>query len=222
MIEQVSSSCIRYLNLKDSELLRSSAFERVLVRYASEVESFSLNRKIEFLAGRVIAGELLNELGYSDYYLARKDSGEPLWPPNVVGSISHDKDLVGVIVDLKHRCRHVGLDVHATVDFEQVPRLIKRFEQMPESRLRAICDANSISMNMLLNLIWSAKEAAFKSLSQNKRVTHLRQLLTTEVVTECSVTHSFGFSFVAPDNTEREVISLFNDDYIRSTCRVTK
>lgn len=54
------------------------------------IEKASLKRKSEFLIGRISAKYALKALGFNDSFVIHKGmQGEPIWPENISGSISH-------------------------------------------------------------------------------------------------------------------------------------
>ncbi len=70
-----------------------------------------LRRRREFLAGRACAHAALRAVGRDGHPLGRGEEREPLWPPGVVGSISHAEGLVGAVVAPAAAAWGVGLDI---------------------------------------------------------------------------------------------------------------
>ena len=60
--------------------------ERPFVKKAVE------KRRREFSAGRTCARQALRELGCADAPIVQDQNGAPLWPPGIVGSITHSND----------------------------------------------------------------------------------------------------------------------------------
>ena len=65
----------------------------------------------EFTAGRLMARAVLAELGIQGFPLVVGPDRAPLWPPNVVGSISHTRDLCGVAAARREPLLGIGLDI---------------------------------------------------------------------------------------------------------------
>lgn len=60
----------------------------------------SERRRREFLAGRAAAAEALAHGDMPRHSVSRTDRGVPVWPPGVVGSISHSRTwAVAVVLD---------------------------------------------------------------------------------------------------------------------------
>jgi 4'-phosphopantetheinyl transferase EntD len=70
-------------------------------------------RRYEYVLGRLAAASLLADLGIaSEDRWVRSESRQPIWPPGVVGAISHTDELVAVTVGpASERIRAVGIDI---------------------------------------------------------------------------------------------------------------
>ena len=115
-------------------------------------------RRVLFALGRAVAHDGLRELGVADAPIARGTGGEPLWPEEVVGAISHSNELAVAVVG--RRRDYVGLGV----DVEELAR-------GPSARAaRLLCRPSEIGWVDLesgterLAMLFSAKEAIFKAL----------------------------------------------------------
>jgi 4'-phosphopantetheinyl transferase EntD len=72
---------------------------------------FVAKRTREFAAGRVCARKALAELGVTPQAVPRGEIGEPVWPPGIVGSITHDRDYCVAAVHRARRLAGLGIDV---------------------------------------------------------------------------------------------------------------
>ncbi|MFP1130226.1 hypothetical protein [Asticcacaulis sp. W401b] len=70
----------------------------------------SLRRQREFNAGRNIARDLL---GDGDVVGINPQTGAPVWPLGVVGSISHSRELVAVALAPSSAIAGIGIDIEA-------------------------------------------------------------------------------------------------------------
>jgi 4'-phosphopantetheinyl transferase EntD len=121
-------------------------------------------RRAYFAFGRAAARDALHELGISDAAIGRGPAGEPLWPPGVVGAISHAGDVATAIVGRWSDYAGLGVDV------EQLSR-------GPSPRAaRLVCRPTEMewvdveSGTERLTMLFSAKEAVFKALYPIERV----------------------------------------------------
>src|SRR5260370_8132884 len=68
-------------------------------------------RRREFAAGRTCARRALAALDVYDIAILRGTKGEPLWPPGIVGSITHCADHCGAAVAPRQDVVSIGIDV---------------------------------------------------------------------------------------------------------------
>jgi 4'-phosphopantetheinyl transferase EntD len=68
-------------------------------------------RRREFTAGRLCARRALSLLGIENYPLLAGQDRLPVWPPGIVGSLSHCNDYCGVAVARRDEIASVGFDV---------------------------------------------------------------------------------------------------------------
>lgn len=121
-------------------------------------------RRALFALGRAAARDALLELGFEPMGIGRGEGGEPLWPEDVVGAITHSQDVAVAVVG--RRTDYVGLGV----DVEEPVR-------GPTSRAaRLVCRPNEMewvdpeSGTQRLTMLFSAKEAIFKAAYPIQRV----------------------------------------------------
>ncbi len=123
--------------------------EEPFVRHAVE------RRRREFASGRACARKALARMGLPELPLLPGKDRAPLWPPGVVGSISHCHGFCAAVV--AHRGRVLGLGV----DAEQAG-------PMDPSMIPLVCTPRELSRMgrrrdpERAKVIFSAKESAFK------------------------------------------------------------
>jgi 4'-phosphopantetheinyl transferase EntD len=111
----------------------------------------------DFAAGRSCAHCALRELGIADFSLLSGTQREPLWPPSVVGSITHTTGYA--VVARQSDLRSLGIDCEVIDAVNEdlwsricTPTEIERLERLPaQERQRHAA------------LIFAAKEAFYKS-----------------------------------------------------------
>jgi 4'-phosphopantetheinyl transferase EntD len=91
---------------------------------AACIRGAGAKRRREFTAGRLCAREALASLGIHGFPLVVGESRVPVWPPGVVGSISHCKGFCGVAVARQGVVGGLGLDVERAEPLE--PELLVR------------------------------------------------------------------------------------------------
>jgi 4'-phosphopantetheinyl transferase EntD len=73
--------------------------------------SFKEKRLIDFVTGRFCARKSIENLGLSNIEVLIGSDGMPLWPFDLVGSISHSETLTGAIIAYKTDYLSLGLDI---------------------------------------------------------------------------------------------------------------
>jgi 4'-phosphopantetheinyl transferase EntD len=110
-------------------------------------------RRRDFALGRACARAALAQLGHGETVIGMGADGAPLWPPGVVGSITHTRGYAAAVVSQSLS----GLGVDAERVGGVTPDLWRRlFSEREQAALTAGGDAAATSM-------FSAKEAAFKA-----------------------------------------------------------
>jgi enterobactin synthetase component D / holo-[acyl-carrier protein] synthase len=117
-------------------------------------------RKREFAKGRECARSALANLGHRDVLLLSGESREPLWPAQVVGSITHTHGLCAAAVARSARYRGIGIDAEPA-------------EPLGPDIVRRICGGDdrsswarvtSLELPVVPRLVFCVKEAVYKCL----------------------------------------------------------
>lgn len=127
-----------------------SAEESIIV--ASAVPS----RVREFTAGRSLARILLSRRDIHPKSILAGAGGQPVWPADIRGSISHTASHVGATVASRDTCRGIGLDIELTGSASQIDQtLIMTPSEIEFAAGTSIADCAT--------LLFCCKEAAFKA-----------------------------------------------------------
>ena len=115
-------------------------------------------RRIDFANGRICAKKALARTGINKFPLTMSKDRSPIWPDNIVGSISHTKGYCGVAIALKKDAKSIGLDIECD------NRLSKKcwYLTCTKEELRQIESLPDDMQNTLATLIFSAKECFYK------------------------------------------------------------
>jgi 4'-phosphopantetheinyl transferase EntD len=115
-------------------------------------------RAREFAAGRLCARRALAEFGMADFPIKVAADRRPLWPPSIVGSITHTDGFCAAVVAERSSLVSIGIDS-------------ERAESVKPELWESICVADEIAwLNSLAGtqrraaatLMFSAKEAFYK------------------------------------------------------------
>jgi len=115
-------------------------------------------RRSEFIHGRICARESLAALGFPDQSIPMGTNREPIWPVDVVGSISHCGPVAAAATARRNDLGGLGIDLELAepLDTEILPLICLPFEQ---NWLQHTDDPLQWA-----KLIFSAKESIFKSI----------------------------------------------------------
>ncbi len=117
------------------------------------------SRRRDFAVGRAAAHQALGLLGADRGPILRGDLGEPLWPPGVVGSITHAAGHIAVAVAQEAECGGIGLDLEHLDRY--FPELIAHIA-FDEERSRLL-DLDETDRPRAAIELFSAKEALYKA-----------------------------------------------------------
>jgi len=116
-------------------------------------------RRLEFGYGRVCARKAMTALGHAPVSLPTGSDRVPIWPDDLVGSITHTRDWVAAAVARRDQgFAAIGIDIEpATVLSPDLWASVCRPGEL--ERLATICD---VAPGLAAHIIFCMKEAAFK------------------------------------------------------------
>lgn len=158
-----AKSSKRLAQLLPSSVLAAELVERADPDLLYPQEQALLGRSVpkrvdEFTAGRLCARRVLAQLGVHRFPLLIGEKREPLWPENIVGSITHCSGFRAAVAGYKSELLGVGIDCEAVERLDS--KLWKRIMTPEESHW-----INSLPSQQQLKyatLIFSAKESFYK------------------------------------------------------------
>ena len=115
-------------------------------------------RRREFVTGRACAREALTALGLPPSPIGSGERGEPLWPPRLVGSITHCEGYRACAVARSSSALALGIDAERNAPLRE--GVWEEVARGPERELR---DPGGASGPNLDAVLFSAKEAIFKA-----------------------------------------------------------
>ena len=112
-------------------------------------------------AARIVARELLAQLGHPRAPLPKSASGAPVWPAGIAGSLAHDDEVAVAAVGRQRDVGSVGIDVEPAV-------------LLPPDMLELITTPNELGKiaddPLCGKLLFAAKEAVYKAVYPLERV----------------------------------------------------
>ncbi len=117
-------------------------------------------RRVQFASGRVLARALLEALGEAAAPLLRGEDRVPLWPAQVMGSLSHtDQVVLAAVARPTADVLALGVDVEADVPLEQ-----ELWSSILTDSERQALDAQPAEVRgRMAKLVFSAKESVYKA-----------------------------------------------------------
>ena len=119
-------------------------------------------RRYEFSAGRLCGRKALQHFGIDNCLLTQGKNGEPIWPDQITGSISHSKKWAAAAISTTKDIMAVGFDIETINRISS--GILKRIITAKEKELLDKNDGQKAQEYAAL--IFSAKEAIYKALSK--------------------------------------------------------
>jgi enterobactin synthetase component D len=129
-----------------------------------ELEKAAPKRRAEFLAGRHCAQSALRTYSaiFAEYVIPRGADRAPIWPAEVVGSITHTQGYAAAAVADTRALRGVGLDIERWVR-PSAPANLGAHLARPGELERLVAESGWSEVEAL-TLLFSAKESLYKCL----------------------------------------------------------
>ena len=137
--------------IEDLPVIEPDPLEECFISRAVE------KRKIEFRAGRNLARLALKHLGNDAITIPARENRLPDWPDGFIGSLSHTRSHVGVVVAKSSSFQSIGFDIEnlRSIETSLYPHLLRK-EEIAEVQREDIDPS----------VYFSGKEAAFKAVFQ--------------------------------------------------------
>ena len=154
----------------DPDHYSSQLFSTHDIQQPAQLSQWVTKRQAQFLAGRIAAKNALQAMLFTGknnekpQNIAIGKHREPLWPANIVGSISHNGNIsVATTADIQQNTRGIGLDIQRIFSDEET---MKNSHLILSQSDQALFQkgVDSFSENQLAALIFSAKESFFKAI----------------------------------------------------------
>jgi 4'-phosphopantetheinyl transferase EntD len=135
-----------------------AAVAALLAEEREACDGFSETRTIEFATGRACARDALAQLGIEGFAVRRRADRTPVWPPGIVGSITHTRSFCAAAVASARVAAGIGIDAEtiSRVSAELWPMLLT------DEEADALTQAGD-ERTLRAAIMFSAKEAFFKA-----------------------------------------------------------
>lgn len=115
-------------------------------------------RKKEFIAGRLLVKQSLKAFGIKNFALLSGDNREPIWPENIIGSISHSNVYICTAISDCNSYEGIGIDLETRGKVGE--DLINYI--LTENEKNWLKDLDENNQKNLHTIIFSAKESLYK------------------------------------------------------------
>lgn len=130
----------------------------VKVAEEQSITSAVEKRKREYRAGRHSAAAVLSMLGIEDYSLLNDPQRAPIWPPGIIGSLTHCDNFCCAVAASQLNIASVGIDAEPLIPLPKESTPLICHEQELVS-----LQASGHTDNFWSKVIFSAKEAFYKA-----------------------------------------------------------
>lgn len=141
-----------------AEEFTETDFVEFNVTYPTHLNRAVKKRKSEYLAGRFAAKIALQELGIEQFEIKTGKYREPIWPKDIIGSISHCVDTAVAVVSSADLYSGLGIDIEKIIQVQNYHAVFDQVLTEPEK----IHFFENIDYEML-TYIFTIKEAFFKA-----------------------------------------------------------
>lgn len=144
------------------EAYHDTLYHRIDVPLSAELARSVPKRRAEFLAGRYLARHVLEKLGINQFTLLSGQDRSPVWPENLCGSLSHNKDSVLCAIHRRSDVfSGVGVDVETLMSDDRAASL---WPGIVGDEERQWLQGVDMPFCQALTLSFSAKESLFKAI----------------------------------------------------------
>lgn len=118
-------------------------------------------RRAEYLAGRICAHTALAQMGIEHVCVETAEDRAPIWPQNIIGSISHTQGIALAMTALEHQLQGLGIDIEKHMSRSQETKLKGQILHPLETGIHTTLEQY---VPCPLTVIFSAKESIYKAL----------------------------------------------------------
>ncbi len=162
-IKSINSATVYECRVRfNKEYYNDDLFASFEIQLPNTLICSGLERKAEFLAGRIAAKEALKYLGVFNYQVLIDELRQPIWPKGLAGSITHTQSIAICSAASIQKVGEIGIDAEHWID--------KKVASEIQNEIVTIKELFNLSglrwpFNHKLTLCFSIKESLYKALS---------------------------------------------------------
>lgn len=146
-------------------------FSELAILLPESINKAVPKRQAEFLAGRYSANSALKVLGINCSNIAIGKHRSPIWPNNIVASITHTTTTSLCAASYKGNYQYLGVDIEHVISTELMNKIKRSIITLEEEAILKDYSLNESSLKVcplnfseVFTLVFSAKESLFKAL----------------------------------------------------------
>lgn len=160
---QLDPNCEQVSCHFDKDLYSAETPSQFKLDLPQRLESAVAKRKAEFIAGRYCAQQALEKTGViQPPTIDISENRAPIWPPNIVGSITHTHGYASAVIASKNTVRSIGIDSEHWISEKTATNVAGQILGDGESyeQYESLFQAPE----QFLTFVFSAKESIYKCL----------------------------------------------------------
>lgn len=219
----------------DTQMDINSIYKDFDIFQPKALETVSLKRKSEFLIGRISAKYALKFLGFNHSFILHKGRyGEPIWPENISGSISHAMYSPTKGIAISYACNNTqvmeqtaeqltkliaGIDIELKQNndlFLRNPTIVNSYLSMQELKYSSTFKQSNPLIYLIL---FSSKESIIKAIfSKYNLIISFKSIHCININTQ----NNFINFYISKIKTDKiiEVNFMYLNDEIITYCRL--
>ncbi|WP_299008490.1 4'-phosphopantetheinyl transferase [uncultured Shewanella sp.] len=138
-----------------------SLFTEHQIQLPTKLKKAVPKRQAEFLAGRFLAKCCFNQLALPYQDIMNAEDRSPIWPKNVIGSITHSNETAACGITTSKHVQALGIDLEYDINIKSCEDIYKSIINPAEE---ALIRATALPFNQGVTLAFSAKESIYKAL----------------------------------------------------------
>ncbi|WP_380179355.1 4'-phosphopantetheinyl transferase [Kalamiella sp. sgz302252] len=142
-------------------LYNDDLFQDFQLPFPSRLNKAVAKRRAEYLASRVCVRFELNQFGIKNFILANDADRAPIWPQEIVGSLSHSRTCVSLLLAKASARKLLGVDVEEIMRPETAEEMRDMIVSPREAKLLL---SSGLPFASALTAAFSLKESLYKAL----------------------------------------------------------
>lgn len=147
--------------LHDINCYHQNLYEALGIHLPESIKNSVRKRQAEFLSGRFAASRALGLLGLKGFNIGIGEHRNPVWPENVIASISHCDARAICMASLKDQKKMIGVDIENWLTGQSARQISYLVAGRQE---KSYFETLSLPFEQCVTIAFSAKESLYKAI----------------------------------------------------------